>query len=184
MTIMQIFAAIGGAIMIATVVHLAMARREATHRDAIKAALRPFYATLIATGGGSARTAESASRHIVLMGIDAPAPGQIGGRQARDALRSIVEGRRVAVRPVGIDSAGRIVATLTVDQADVASAMLRKGFAKAVGSLPYLKIEQVARRNRVGLWSGEYAKVVEAAHRDKPSSVTTPSRRVQLSRGV
>jgi len=169
---MQIFAVIIGAAIMAAVINAHIARRETTRRDAAKAALQPFYATLIATGGGSLRTAESVSRRIVLMGIDAPAPGQPGGRQARDTLRSIIEGRRVAVRPVRIDGAGRIVATLTVGQADVASAMLRKGFATAVGSLPYLKIEQAARRNHTGLWSTEYMKNTEASGRTKPRAPT------------
>jgi len=98
-----------------------------------------------------------APRKLRLQGIDAPEICQSGGVAARDALRQLVEQRRLHVSVEFNDDYGRGLARIEVDGQDVGDAMVRGGHAwsyrwrHSLG--PYAAQESAARRARVGLFS-------------------------------
>jgi endonuclease YncB( thermonuclease family) len=76
------------------------------------------------------------AHNIRLTGIDAPemrgntAEEKAAAIKARDYLRSIVDGREVAMSVVTTDKYGRLLASLKVGDLDISAAMLSSGNAK------------------------------------------------------
>ncbi|MGI9410106.1 MAG: thermonuclease family protein [Hyphomicrobiaceae bacterium] len=107
---------------------------------------------------------EFAGVHVRLEGIDAPELGQRcrhrrsrawpAGRAAQNALRSMIAGRAVRCRAVGRGKYGRILGNCSIADLELNSEMVRRGFAWAFTrySDSYVAEEEVARRNRVGIW--------------------------------
>lgn len=105
------------------------------------------------------------TRKVRLYGIDAPevrherTPGQQGGAEARQALKSLTLGRTVRVDIVEIDTHGRTVGVVFEAGVNINLAMVRAGWAWAYRrylSTPYasefIEAEREARAKRMGLW--------------------------------
>ena len=94
---------------------------------------------------------------VRLADIDAPEHRQPRGDEARDLLRSLVEGREVRLELVGGDAYRRIVAHVSVDGVDVNAEMVRRGLAwvrRDYQPAPLLvRHEDEARAARRGLWA-------------------------------
>ncbi len=114
-------------------------------------------------------TFEIRGERIRLFGIDAPEMGQPwwdengierdAGASGRDALASLIDGRKLAIKVLREDRYGRSVAIVKVDGRDVGRSLVRQGFAFATpGSTRYRRAELSARRRKRGLWRGELEK--------------------------
>ncbi|WP_051328818.1 thermonuclease family protein [Geminicoccus roseus] len=94
---------------------------------------------------------------VRLAGIDAPERDQPGGHAARVALRVMVEGREVDVRPTERDRYGRLVARLEVQGRDVGQQLVQAGhawqFTRYDRSAALREAENYARSRGLGLWS-------------------------------
>ena len=117
---------------------------------------------------GSARVIDGDSlvvggKQLRLMGIDAPELRQECklnqrpwrcGTAARSALRELVSGRQIECRTKGLDRYQRRLAICSTDGIEVNSHMVETGWAVDFGG--YASEEGLARRNKVGLWRGEF----------------------------
>jgi endonuclease YncB( thermonuclease family) len=104
-----------------------------------------------------------AGQRIRLEGIDAPELAQscmrdgrdyACGLRSREALGALVKGEDVSCQSNGVDRYGRILGYCTVADQDIASAMVRHGWAIGYGG--YRWDEAGARRERLGLWAGSF----------------------------
>jgi endonuclease YncB( thermonuclease family) len=111
-------------------------------------------------------TIEIRGENIRLFAADAPEMGQPwwddDGRQqdagliARDALETLVKGRRLSVKVLREDQYQRSVAIVKVDGRDLAKSLVSQGLAFAApGSSRYKRTEMSARRRKKGFWRGE-----------------------------
>jgi len=111
-------------------------------------------------------TLEIRGERIRLFGVDAPEGGQPwwdedgreqdAGRSSSDALATLVEGKRLAVKVLREDQYQRSVAIVKVDGRDVARSLVSQGWAFASpGSSRYRRAENAARRRRRAFWRGE-----------------------------
>lgn len=98
-----------------------------------------------------------------LNGIDAPEHGQKCGRwacgkEATEALKSILAGRTVRCQPLSKDGYGRIIATCYADGQDIGEMMVEAGIAWAFVkySDAYEEAELNAKAKALGIWSGSY----------------------------
>jgi len=100
---------------------------------------------------------------IRLYGIDAvelhqtcDRDGQVWncGRAATQALRDATAGREVSCRPRERDRYGRTVAVCTAGGVDLGAAMVRGGYAIALGA--YRADEREARDARRGIWASRF----------------------------
>lgn len=102
-------------------------------------------------------------RRIRLAGIDAPEIGQPtrgdpprdAGRLAAEALRGMVRGRALRVRPAGQDAYGRLVASVSAEGVgDLSVAMLAAGWAVPLPSADRAgwRAHAAAERGRLGVW--------------------------------
>lgn len=102
---------------------------------------------------------------VRLYGIDAPevrhegTPGQPGGVEARQALKSLTLGRNVRVDILEVDTHGRSVGIVSEAGVNINLVMVREGWAWAYRwylSAPYasefIEAEREARARRLGLW--------------------------------
>jgi endonuclease YncB( thermonuclease family) len=105
--------------------------------------------------------------YIRLNGIDAPEWHQTCrrngivyycGEQAWRHLGKLIGSRPVRCVPVTRDRYRRIVATCYVGKVDLSAAMVRSGWALAFRrySRRYIRQEIHARRNRAGMWAGQF----------------------------
>lgn len=104
-----------------------------------------------------------------LHGIDAPelrqtcplASGKTWacGIWARDQLRNLTRGKRLACSSLGTDRYDRQIVRCTVDGQDLAAAMVRAGAAMAYRkySTDHVAAEAQARQRAVGIWQSEGA---------------------------
>lgn len=93
-----------------------------------------------------------------LYGIDAPERDQPHGDRARDALATMVTGRRLGVVLVETDDYGRLVGTLYAEGNNINLAMVQQGHAWwyqyfARHERPLEAAEKEARSARRGLWA-------------------------------
>lgn len=93
---------------------------------------------------------------VRLFGIDAPEGRQASGRQARDALKREIQGRRIEVRVVETDQYGRLVGDLYCDGIWINELQVARGWAwhyTHYSDHPALaRAEREARAARLGLW--------------------------------
>jgi endonuclease YncB( thermonuclease family) len=98
---------------------------------------------------------------IRLNGIDAPEICQPHGPEARQALEELVLNQAVVALPRGQDHAGRTLAKLTRDGADVGDRMVRDGHAWSYryrdDKGPYVAQERMAHALYRGLHAGRQA---------------------------
>lgn len=102
---------------------------------------------------------------IRLSGIDAPEKAQAFGQRSKEHLSSLVFGHRVMVETEKQDRYGRTVGKVVIDGRDVNLAMVVAGMAwhykKYEGEqspsdrLLYADAEQLAAKDRRGLWNSE-----------------------------
>ncbi|KAI0497276.1 hypothetical protein KFK09_020499 [Dendrobium nobile] len=94
---------------------------------------------------------------IRLRGIDAPESSMPYGKEAKEELVKLVQGKRVKVYVYGDDRYGRCVGDVYCNGTFVQEKMLRRGFAwhyNAYDQRPELAAwEKEAREARLGLWS-------------------------------
>jgi len=97
---------------------------------------------------------------VRLHGIDAPELNQPGGRQSRDFLASLVDGKQVEVSVQDTDGYGRKVGLVRVrGVGDVNAAMVEAGHAWVYrkycdGCYGMRLAEGLARYRKLGLWAG------------------------------
>ena len=102
-------------------------------------------------------------KQVRLMGIDAPelrqdcqlnqAPWRCGAA-AKAALRELVEGKQIECRTYGSDKYQRRLAVCSTQAIEINARMVETGWAVDYGG--YASEEGLARRNRVGLWRGDF----------------------------
>ena len=95
--------------------------------------------------------------NVRIADMDAPELDQPYGREAKDALVSLVGGREVRLELVGGDVYRRIVANVFVGDRDVAAELVGRGFAWVrrayAPAARLIKLEDDARAARRGLWA-------------------------------
>lgn len=98
-----------------------------------------------------------------LVGIDAPELRQTCqkkgrewpcGRESRKALRTLVQRGSVACVSEGLDKYDRWLVTCKAGGTEINAEMVKSGWAVPYGR--YLSQENIARRDRKGLWAGEF----------------------------
>lgn len=94
---------------------------------------------------------------IRLFGIDAPERDQPYGKESGQALRSMVEGKRIEVLRRDVDQYGRTVGTAFKDGQDVNLTQVSTGMAwwyeeYAKRDQELKSAEQAAKRAKIGLW--------------------------------
>ncbi|MFD2031335.1 thermonuclease family protein [Ancylobacter dichloromethanicus] len=82
------------------------------------------------------------------------------GAEARAALEALVARGAVSCRPVDEDRYGRAVSVCSVDGADIGAALVRQGWAVALG-LAYRAEERAAQAAGAGIWSGRFERPAE-----------------------
>lgn len=105
--------------------------------------------------GDTIETVGESPRRIRIFGIDAPEIGQRGGRAARERLKKIINGARVAIETTGKKSYDRIVARVRhTDGRDVGAMMVSDGYAVAVPffTKAYVRYQNLAEKLGRGLW--------------------------------
>ena len=105
---------------------------------------------------------------IRLHGIDAPEYRQncqdkhgaeyACGKQAANALRSLVGARDVSCSSIETDRYGRAVAVCRIGELEINGEMVRLGWAVAYThhSFSYARLETEARRTKRGIWAGSF----------------------------
>jgi endonuclease YncB( thermonuclease family) len=103
---------------------------------------------------------------VRLEGIDAPENAQTCsrangeswpcGHAATKALQTMVEGRLVVCRNLGLEKYGRTLATCSIDSVNINAEMVRRGLAWAFVrySSTYVALEAEARAAQLGIWQG------------------------------
>jgi endonuclease YncB( thermonuclease family) len=107
---------------------------------------------------------------VRLEGIDAPEVGQTCGSattgllwrcgtEASGALSRFIRGKDVRCEPRGLDKYGRTLGVCFLGDQDINAWMVRQGYAWAFVkySVKYVKEEEMARAQRLGIWQGEAA---------------------------
>ena len=96
---------------------------------------------------------------IRLYGIDTPENGQAFGKKAKKFTSSFVAGKTVRVKIYDTDRYGRSVGVVFVGNTNVNKEIIRAGYAwqyrkycKASFCSEWLKLEEQARKSRIGLW--------------------------------
>lgn len=111
--------------------------------------------------GDSFRLGEDRVR---LLGLDAPELTQdctdkagrdwACGRMARDRLAGLLAAGPAHCRPEGIDQYERLLATCSVAGNDLGETLVSEGLAVSSGR--YWTQEAAARRDRLGIWAGDF----------------------------
>lgn len=121
-----------------------------------------FSGTATASDGDSLRLGGD---RIRLIGFDAPELDQVCwradgsewpcGREARAAMRRLLEGGEISCRPEGEDKYGRVLARCSAGENDLGATMVSAGLAIATDA--YGGEEAGARRERRGIWQGRFS---------------------------
>ena len=113
-------------------------------------------------------TIEVHGQRIRFFGIDAPEGGQLCvrpaderwrcGQQGSFALSDHIGRATVSCQPRDLDRFGRVVAVCFLGDEDLNRWMVLNGWAVAFRrySMDYVVDEDVARRNQINIWSGEF----------------------------
>ena len=93
------------------------------------------------------------------------------GREALEALRRLIRGRTLDCSVRETDRYGRLIATCSAGDTEINREMVRLGWALAYrrhGAL-YVRAEEDARRERRGIWQGDFKNPEEwrAEHRNR-----------------
>lgn len=119
-----------------------------------------FKAKVIGVTSGDAivvKLDDKTQQIVRLEGIDCPEPKQAYGDSAKMATVALCFEKRVRVEKVGVDTYGRTLAFVYVNDVCINKELLRKGLAwhyKDFNNDPELaQLETEARAKKVGLWS-------------------------------
>ncbi|MFN7038989.1 MAG: thermonuclease family protein [Alphaproteobacteria bacterium] len=104
---------------------------------------------------------------IRLYGIDAPEKKQIChirktpwncGVEAKEALKKIMNNRKISCTPKSKDKYGRMTAICYADTTEINKSMVRLGYALAYReySKQYIPDEEYAKNNKLGIWQGSF----------------------------
>jgi micrococcal nuclease len=97
-----------------------------------------------------------ATYKVRLASIDTPERNQPYGANATEALRSLIEHRRVSLDISTKDRYGRYIAIASLGGVDINRAMVANGrawvFRRYYKGEDYIEAEALARRNGLGLW--------------------------------
>ena len=114
---------------------------------------------------------------IRLYGIDAPEYRQscfdsshvsyACGKRAADELRQLVRGAEVTCKRLDVDRYGRSVAVCKTGKSEINRAMVESGWAVAFVQygFDYVAVEAAARKEKRGLWAGEFETPATYRHR-------------------
>ena len=109
--------------------------------------------TFRATGNSS----DKSTQDIRLSQIDAPERNQPFGRQARDSLSALVQGKVLRIDELGKDRQGRTMGKLRMKGVEINLEQIKRGMAwvdvKQAKDPDYAQAEEQARTAHVGLWS-------------------------------
>lgn len=96
---------------------------------------------------------------IRLAGVDCPETFQVHGEAAKQYLASLVAGKRVRIVPETVDQYGRTVGMVLVNGANINEQIVSNGhgwvfrkYCTADYCGDWLKLEEKARKSRIGLW--------------------------------
>jgi len=141
---------------------------------------------------------------VTLYGVEAPGPGEPGGKQALDYVRSLVAGRPVVVQTVTSREDGQIVARVRLHGTrDLAELLLEAGYVwwdsdTAPHEAYFQALQEKARDSASGLWSlgagraassksrGTFAGSSKRATQKSaasPGKVASPASSAQISKG-
>ncbi|MDJ0928174.1 MAG: thermonuclease family protein [Gammaproteobacteria bacterium] len=108
----------------------------------------------------AATTAANQRIRVRLAEIDAPEKGQPWSNRARRRLTELVDGRDVSIRLFDVDTYGRIVGRIFVDDIDVNALLVAEGLAavyrRYAEDQHLYELEARARRQQLGFWSSDY----------------------------
>ncbi|WP_170304725.1 thermonuclease family protein [Croceicoccus estronivorus] len=129
---------------------------------------------------------------IRLLGIDAPEEKQTCqrdgidwpcGREAKQQLAALVDGKQIYCQQQGSDRSGHIVAVCTAGEIDLAQALASAGLALALPAetQDYAMPAARAKQFKLGIWSSEFTEPAlwRAAH---PDSEPKPTPTLQATR--
>jgi len=114
-------------------------------------------------------TIDIGGERVRLEGIDTPEQSQTCprrgsgtwhcGRKATKALKKLINGQSVLCQGQERGKYGRLIATCFVNDKNINAQMVRDGYAWAFVkcSTSYVDEERIARRKRIGIWSGQRA---------------------------
>lgn len=109
----------------------------------------------------------SGEKRIRYIGIDTPEPGECFGQEASKANSNLVLGKEISLETDVqlLDKYGRTLAYVWLDNTLVNETLVRQGYAKAATYPPnvkyqniFLKAEQKAREEGLGLWADNICK--------------------------
>ena len=103
------------------------------------------------------QTTEAGQLTVRLHGVDAPESDQPYGREATEAARQYVGGKRVRLHVQGNGPYGRVIAKVKIQNAELGELLVQGGYAwhyerYAPQDDRLKRFQQKARRNRRGLW--------------------------------
>ena len=105
----------------------------------------------------SVQVAGKGAQKVRLVDIDTPEHDQPYGREARQALATLVSGREVRLETHGSDDYGRLLARVFIGDVDVNAELVRGGaawvFRKYSDDAELLALEREARAEKRGLWA-------------------------------
>ena len=111
----------------------------------------------IADGDTLTMLVDDREEKIRLSDIDTPERKQPYGTRAKQALAELTFGKTISVETTKRDRYGRVIGRVTVDGIDVNAELVRLGYAWVYrrysndGGL--LRLEEIARSERLGLWT-------------------------------
>jgi endonuclease YncB( thermonuclease family) len=142
---------------------------------------------MIDVGSGNARAKDGDSltlngTEVRLHGIDAPELAQTCnsnsgeypcGREARDALRTLLRGRTINCKSLETDRYGRAVSICRDGTLEINNEMVRQGWAIANfrHSTAYAKAQNEARAAKSGIWQGNFEMPENYRARHRPADV-------------
>lgn len=96
---------------------------------------------------------------IRIYGIDCPEPKQAYGTEAKEKLRSFIDGKTITLIVTGHDRYGRVVGIVLKDSVDVGLSLVKSGHAWAYRKYlgpeyltKYIEAESYAKNKKLGLW--------------------------------
>lgn len=124
-----------------------------------KAVTKSYQAKVVGVSDGDTITVLTEQKERIKIrfdSIDAPESKQAFGKRAKQALSESIFGKTVTVQEVGKDRYKRTLAFVKLDGKDVATAMVKNGFAweykRYSDSDTLSDLQAVAKKAKVGLW--------------------------------
>ena len=98
-------------------------------------------------------------KNVRLKNVDAPELKQFFGVTSKNAVKALIEGRRVAIQIKATDLYGRLIVAIQVDGMSLDKLLIRKGLAWVYKAYckdkKLLLCEALAKSKAIGLWKCE-----------------------------